>query len=248
MALPQASQNVIDNVAEAEAEDARNAALAETKTQAPETGVAAQGQTELVKGSPEAIGTAVKAIAEAQGAASVDPMKFLEELGILGVHTDFTSFPTITLNNEVFSTAENKNFGKEFECVYMHKMDYFLYKGDLGRDKELELVYSDDGLTCNATGEPIAKFIEDWKTRGITAERKEYTRVIVHMVDTEHAGEICQIQVSPASRGKLAGYLVGLAMKKVNPKEVVTKVGIGATMGSGIKAFTPYTFKHVKGG
>lgn len=237
MALPQATQDVIDNVAEAEAEDARAAALAQVNPEVKE---------EPAAGIPAAIGKAVQAIAEVQGAKSADPMAFLAELGITDVVTDFTSFPTVTLNNESFSTDENKNFGNEFECVYMFKKDVQLFKGDLGRDKEPELVYSDDGLHCNKDGKPIAGYVEDWKTRGIPWEQKTYTMVIVQMVDGPHEGEICQIQVSPASRGKLSGYLMTLGLKRINPTEVVTKVGIGATVGSGVKAFTPYTFKQVK--
>jgi hypothetical protein len=185
--------------------------------------------------------------------ANQDPAAFLHELGIDNLKLDFTSFPTVTLNNAVFSTDEHKAFGVEFDFVYMTKRETYLVKGDRGRDKDAILVYSDDNLTDNkldAEGKvkTIAQWLEEWKNDAdiVGVERKPYTMVIGEMVGGPHDEEIVQLQISPASQGKLSGYLYGLGIHRLDPKALVTKVSIGAEIGSGIKAFNPWVFKRVK--
>lgn len=226
MALPQVETGVIEMVAEEEANERREQALAEVQT-----------STAVVTADK---GSALAAVAEMK-AGSKEP--FVIEGGFSEVKVDFTSFPTVTLNNQKFSTTEHENFGEGFECVFLSLRKVFLFRGDLGRDKDPELHYSSDGITDDKEGKPIASYIEDWKARGIEYDRKEYDMVMVNMVDGPHAGDICQIQVSPASRGKLAGYIKQLELRRKQPSEVVTQVGIGPTIGAGIKAFNPFTFK-----
>lgn len=234
MALPNVNKENLENAEAVETAERREKAL---EAAAP----AAEPSKEIAQAD-----TSSKAVANVAAMRGSNPQKFLEEAGFTDVKIDFTSFPTVTLNNQKFSTTEHENFGDKFECVILAKREVLLFRGDLGRDKEPELHYSSDGgVTDDKEGKPIAEYIEDWKARGIDYDRKEYTMVTVQMVDGPHADEICQIQVSPASRGKLGGYLTGLALKKRQPSEVVTQVGIGPTIGSGIKAFNPYTFKAV---
>jgi hypothetical protein len=238
MALPQVETGVIEMVAEEEAAERREKALANAAP-AGETKAVDTAETKAV-----AVVDNSRAVAKAAEIAGANPEKFLAEAGFTDIKLDFTSFPTVTLNNQKFSTTENENFGDKFECVVLAKREVLLFRGDLGRDKEPELHYSSDGgMTDDKEGKPIADYIEDWKGRGIDWDRKEYTMVTVQMVDGPHADEICQIQVSPASRGKLGGYLTGLALRKKKPSDVVTQVGIGPTIGAGIKAFNPFTFK-----
>lgn len=170
-----------------------------------------------------------------------DPMAFLKELGINDVQIDWTSFPMITLNNEVFSTAANKGFGDKFRMVYMSHYPQWLFKGDLGRDKEPELVYSRDSIH-DEEGKPIADYIEDWKARDIPWDRSEYYIAVAEVLDGPHQGDVCQIQISPSSRGAFSGYLTKLAMKRIDPRTVVTLVSVGAERGAGRKAFCPFEF------
>jgi hypothetical protein len=229
MALPQVETGVMEMVAEEEANEKRQAALAESKAlttgaEVKDTNKALAAVADMKEGSKE---------------------PFVMEGGFDDVKVDFTSFPTVTLNNQKFSTTEHENFGEVFDCVMLSRRKVFLFRGDLGRDKDPELHYSSDGLTDDKEGKPIAEYIEDWKSRGIEYDRKEYDYVMVNMIDGPHESEICQIQVSPASRGKLAGYIKQLELRRKQPSEVVTQVGIGPTVGSGIKAFNPFTFKLI---
>lgn len=244
MALPQVETTVLEIVAEEEANEKRQKAVAAAQPEQKLQQVVTQAVAASADPANDPASKQV-AIAQASEAKGTNPHEFLASVGITDIKIDFTSFPTVSLNNSIFSTAEHKNFGTKFECVYLSKQDQFLFRGDLGRDKEPELVYSTDGITADKDGRPIAEYIEDWNSRGIPYERKEYTLVVVQMVDGPHEGEICMIQVSPASRGKLGGYLLGLGLKKIDPTNVVTEVSVGAEIGSGVKAFTPFSFKKV---
>jgi hypothetical protein len=203
--------------------------VAEEETQAKtEVAMSAQDKTEVAMSAQATVKPG-------------DPTAFLKELGINDVQIDWTSFPMITLNNEIFSTAANKGFGDKFKMVYLSHYSQWLFKGDLGRDKEPELVYSRDALH-DEEGKLISEYIEDWKARDIPWDRSEYYIVVAEVLDGPHKGDVCQIQVSPSSRGAFSGYLIKLAMKRIDPRTVVTDVSVGAERGAGRKAFCPFEF------
>lgn len=270
MALPQVEQGVIDLVKEDEAEQKREAALAavngneapaeaasETAAPAAEATVVEDNAKQAAEPAKtltvaqESRATAVAAVAQ----GNADAMGFLAEQGFDDLKLNFSSFPTVTLNNEKFNTNENKGFGTRFECVIMQQGKQFLYRGDTGkREDEPELVYSDDGVYNNAveedgTRKPVAWYIEDWKKRGMNTGVTEYKIIYVQMVDSDdnpHSGEVCRVQIPPASRAKLDGYLTQLGWKKISPRDVVTEISVGPTLGSGTKAFNPFVFKQVR--
>lgn len=210
---------------------------------------------EVAKEEEAAASTTVATTAEAHPpglslTSFSDSDKFLADLGITDIELDFTSFPIVTLKNELFHTAQHKGFGDSFDMHYIAHRRQWLFKGTLKaedrkeKDQE-ELVYSSDGLH-DKDGEPIAAYIESWRKRGFTVDRSEYFIVLCEVLNGPLAGEICQIQVSPSSKGVLSGYLKGLAIRKINPLEVVTTVSVGATQGSGTTEFNPFVFKHNK--
>jgi hypothetical protein len=252
MALPTKEAGVLELVAEEEKAQKRAAALAEVSgvTEAAPPAAA----EEAVTATDVAVVEDTKAVALKTAATigTVKPLDFLAEQGISDIKIDFTSFPIITLNNGQFSSAQFKNFGTEFEMIYMDKRDTFLLKGEdvnAPRDKKVEpeLVYSDDGLHDNTDDhKPLADYIEEWKAKGWAWEKKEYTLVIGTMVGGVHDDEIVQLQVSPSSRGAFGGYLYTLGVKGLKAREVVTKVSMGAELGSGVKAYNPWVFKRAK--
>ena len=236
----------VEAAVKAEAE-ATAAAIAAAKAELEaEAAVKAEVKAEVATNLPAAVPAASSAIATAAHiSGGAKPEEFLASLGISDLKLDFTSFPTVTLNDAMFHTDEHKKFAETFECVYIDKRETFLFRGDYGRDKDPELVYSDNGLVDNKEGKPMAEYIERWKAEGTPWDRKSYIMVLVTMVGGVYDQELVQLQVSPASRGKLDGYLTNLGIKRKNPREVVTKISVGTEVGSGVKAFTPWSFKLV---
>lgn len=237
MALPKISQDVIDNVEEAEAEEKREKAVEQAtgkKRRAPKQKVA-----------KVAVEAKVNLPATGSSEMSANPLGDLAELGFTDLTLDFTSFPTVTLNKGKFSTAEHKSFGTEFEFLIMQRRKTWLFRGELDRDTPAELVYSNDQVTANKDGRPITEYQEDWDSRGWKWEKKEYVMVMGTMIDGPHEAEIVQLQISPTSIGRLDGFLVTVALKKEDPRTTPVRVTVGEEIGQGIKAFNPWVFKRV---
>lgn len=179
----------------------------------------------------------------------VDAAQVLRDQGFGEQELDFTSFPIVILNDGKFSTAENKGFGSEFNCIIHSCSDSFLYVADRGRDEDPLTAYSSDDIYVNGKEEPrklIADQVKEWEDAGYPVDKKVYKMVMAEMLTEPHENEFVFIQVSPTSQGKLAGYLTSLVLRNKATTDVVTRVGVGAQVGSGIKAFNPYTFKMVR--
>ena len=232
MALPNAETGVIEMVQEEEAAQKQADAIAAVNA----------GSKEVANTKPNAVDTVQEL---GQGG---DPMDFLHAQGIDEIKIDYTSFPLVVLNNGKFATAEHK-LGESFQFVYMTKRTTTLMSLEVDRDNTL-LAYSDDGQTCNSTSKPLNELADEWaaqypdKVKDIS--RKLYEIIIAMAVDGPHDGEIIQLQIPPASQGKLGGYLYSLGLARVSPKSVITEASIGPEVGSGQKAFTPWVFKRVR--
>ncbi len=252
MALPNAETGVMEMVAEEEAQAKRAAALAgataatATATAAAEAAPVAE-QAAVVE-QTTAVATTAPAPLAVTPASIANASDFLAAEGITDLKLDFTSFPVITLNDAVFSSPDFAKFGTEFEFRYISKRPTFLFRGDFGRTKDPQLLYSSDGVHADSDGRPAAEHVEEWSKLPDYAgwERKEYTMVLGVMVNSVHEGEMVQLQIPHTSRGVLDGYLVGLGTMGISPRAVITKVIVGAERGKGIKTFNPWKFQQVK--
>lgn len=223
MALPKPNAEEVAEVEATEKQEVRE----EAEVKAKETAVATVAAKDLDSVVP---------------AEAYDPIKYLEELSITDIHIDFTSFDTIVLDKGKFKQAGTE-LGDEFEFIFMDKRRTHLFRGQEDRDSDPELVYSDDGVHSNKDQSLIADHVAEWKEKGWDNDRTVYVIVMATKVGGDDDGEIIQLQIPKTSIGKLDGHLVTLAMAKINPKTVVTKATIGATIGKGIKAFNPWVFR-----
>lgn len=229
MALPQVETGVMELVAEEEAIAKREAALSNVQDQ------------------PLAV-VENAALNEVKSMSTTDPIAFLREQGFSEKdwELDFTSFPTIVLNEGKFSSPEHEDMGTQFEAVIMMHRDTYLFRADRGRKEKPILVYSNDKVHANdAEKTPIAKYIEEWKAAGYEYDCKEYRMLTAQIIDGPHGGDICQIQISPASIKKFNGYNVTLGLKRQTYRDVVTQVSVGPKVGDGVQAFNPFLFKKV---
>lgn len=181
----------------------------------------------------------------------VNPTDFLAEQGFTDLKIDFTSFPIVKLEDERFQTADNDRFATEFQCQIIQERKSFMFIGDLGRDKDPEIVYSDDGIHQSGDDQkPMVDVFADWKARGIPYSRKEYKQVMVKVLsggDGSLDEEIVMLQIPPKSIGKVDGYKIALSMRTppVKVSEAVTKVSVLPKVGTGLKAFNPWGFKYM---
>lgn len=173
-----------------------------------------------------------------------DPMQFLADLGIEDIDLDFTSFDTIVLDKGKFKQA-GKELGDEFEFMFMQKRKTHLFRGVEDRDADPDLIYSDDGVHSNKDQSLIVDHIAKWEKDGWEHDRTIYVIVMATKVGGDDDGQVIQLQIPKTSIGKLNGLLVTMAMDKVNPKTVVTKATIGATIGKGLRSFNPWVFRRV---
>lgn len=229
MALPTIDDAAVAEVEADEAQGVRDAAVAEVTTTLPEPVV-----------------TTGTAVAEAkQPEKAYDPMQFLRDQGIdtSGFVLDFTSFPTVVLDKGQFK-VEGANIGTELEFMYMQHRKMYLFRGEDPADKDAdpELCYTDDKITQNGTGRAIADIVAEWREKGLTVSDGQYYIVQGKEVGGERDDEIVQLQLSKTSMGKFDGFLVTLAIKRINPKTVVIKTAIGDTLGSGKRTWNPWTF------
>lgn len=173
----------------------------------------------------------------------------LRDLGFGDQVLNFTSFPIITLNNGVFSSPEQKGFGVTFDCIIHSDSKSHLYSADKGRDQDPEVIYSSDNEYVNSLDGSERKLVTDqvkeWEAQGWPVDHKIYHMVMAEMLNEPHDGEFVFLQISPASQGKLGGYLRSLIIRGHSPNSVVTRVSMGASVGSGTKEFNPWVFKMV---
>ena len=241
MALPtstsksQVETTVIDLIAEVEREEAETTTLEATP-------VATQGAAAL----PAKATDTAAAVAE-QLAPVTSVADFLAEQGFTDVQIGFGSFPTIVLKDGTFTTTDHPRFGTEFEFKFLAERPNYLFKGDvtaIDRSKPEELHYSVDGITTT-DGQLIADIQKDWYDRGVPHDRTSYKLLLVDVLDTDLAGEVCEIQIPPLSQPIWNGFISLLARRGVRVADVVIQAFVGAEVGSGKKAFNPIRFKRI---
>jgi len=238
MALPTGEKTaaVIENE---EAIADQKEALAEVIQEAE----AESGSTEIQESE------ASSALAKSSGIQG-NPLQELEEQGFSDLQIDWTSFPTINLDNATFNAPGNKNFAQELNFKIIERRNQWLYRGqEIPKDRNAkpvdpELVYSSDQKTSN-DGEPLGPIIEEWKAKGWEVSTSPYTVVLVVMEDGDYAGELVQLQISKTSRGVFDGYLLTLQIQKRPLRDTLTRATIGEEVGSGVRAFNPWVFKRV---
>jgi len=251
MALPTAETKQETAATAATAATAEVAEVAPEETLPIEGAIVQEsGKVEPIEGvedfTAEPVSPEQKALTVAQG-SGVDPIKNLADMGIEDIKLDFTSFPKITLEKGNFSSAEHKNFGTEFEFVYMSKHPNYLFSSvPSDRDTEAEIVYSDDGEHDNATDKTKAEIAAEWKSKGWGFRETKYDIVIGLCMTGPHADEFVQLQISPMSQGALGGYLYSLSFKGEDPRKTVARISAGPEMGKGQRAFTPWIIKKKK--
>ena len=230
-------QEAVDQVLESEA--------APTREEAP----VAQAGTEVVVSEQRAVATA-------PASQSVNVISTLNDDGFGGLEINFTSFETIILEKSSFACTQSERKVKEDFIVQLQssREKYMFVSGhpeNESGESDREIHYSYDKNSDKNDPELAAK-IKSWKEEdGVGYSVKTYVEVLAVMVDDQANGdlngEMVLLQIPPASIGKFSGFVVQQKLKgRGKPTDYQTKIGVGAKIGEGKKAFYPWTFTEAK--
>jgi len=219
-------------------QEAINEVEGEIKQEQREDAVAAATATEVAATDTE--GGEVATTAPASEA--FDPVAYLKEMGIDDIELDFSSFPTIVLNNGKFE--KNKQvLGDEFDFLFIDKRKEWVIAGQEDRDSDAVMIYSSDGKTANKDGRPLSEWIAEWEEKEWSIQPLSPNVVVIaKQVGGDDDGEVIQLRLPKTSIHPYNGFLVTLAMARKNPKTVVTTAKVGAKLGSGQKTWSPWRF------
>jgi len=174
----------------------------------------------------------------------------MEEAGFAGATLDWSSFSIVKLYQGEFCTGDGDDLGTDgFACKFLRSMDRFVFKevGD-DEDDDVDVFYTYDKNDQNTEGTEVFEKIKEWKEEGVKWEMKEYVEVLAMIVDPECEldGNIVNLQISPASKGKYGGYIhTQKWVKQLGPDEYLTKVSRGKKITSGRFDYYPWKFSFL---
>ena len=218
--------------------DANQEVEGEVQVEQREAAVAEDQEVATTSGNTE--------VSTAKASEAFDPIAYLAEMGIDDIELDFSSFPTIVLNNGVFE--KNKvDIGTEFEFIYLDKRTEWVTVGQEDRDSDPVMIYSNDGKVATRDGRLLTEWIAEWeKNNWMIQPLSPNLVVMVKQVGGDDDGAVVQLRLPKTSIHPYHGFLVTLAMARKNPKTVVTRAVIGAKLGTGQRSWTPWSFKLVE--
>lgn len=169
--------------------------------------------------------------------------------GFEGLAFDWTSFPTIKLENDgKFTDIDGHQYGKEFTCYLRASKPRYVYLGQPVKDNKRDVAYSYDRVVT-ASGQTVEAVTNEWKALGKEVECKEYLEVLVeiHAPGEANDGEFRLMQVSPASKGRFSGhYAKCAALGKGDAGNVITKVKVGEKITKTANSYFPWAFEVVR--
>ena len=194
--------------------------------------------------------------AVALGSSNV--LQDLSQDGFEGLKLGFGAFPGIVLPSEgrFKVNGEEKFLGESFTGVIQGTKAKWIVKVDTtDKDKEKYVyTYSDprDPNSLTTGGTKVVDFIADQEAAGLRCKVKDYVDVLFELAEVEDksgalaAGDLVMLSIPDTSIKRLSGYMVQLGMKKKGPRDVVTRVSVGAKVTSVANAYYPWSFKEEK--
>lgn len=187
------------------------------------------------------------AVAAAGGAV----VNQLAESGFTGLKIDWTSFPTIVLDNGDFCTADGNtlNTPRELHVRLMQSRSRFVLRTNTEDDDDAELAYTYDMAELNDPESELAVKVNKWKQEeGLDYSIKEYIEAVAIVEDdaSDLNGEMVLLQVPPTARGRFSGYVTSNTLTgKGEPSSYVTRCYAGAKVTKAKKPFVPWAFDYV---
>lgn len=171
----------------------------------------------------------------------------LQEQGFEGVEFDFTSYPTLKLQEGQFMDMEENSYGSEFQCRLHSMKVQWLYraltKGQVVNNKT-DLLYSQDQITAT-NGSNVENWVREQEASGKEVEIKQYRMVLAEFYapGEDHDGEFVMLQVAPTSKGRISAAIsTAMIVGQGQVRNAVVTVKVGKKVTSVQNPFYPWDF------
>ena len=161
---------------------------------------------------------------------------------------DFGVLPRLKGSNGLILDGDNNKLGDEVQITLVSWNNNYVITPGSDDDEATKLVkYSTDGVTIDATGQSVADYIEQLRNvEGMKdAEMKHYIELIGILnsstTDSEHAGNMVQISLSPQSRKSFEAYRIQQSVK-IKMGRVEAEDSEELTVRAAVKTMGKFTF------
>ncbi len=168
--------------------------------------------------------------------------------GFSGLHIDWTSFPTIVLDQGVFGTSDGNSLDiSSFTARLLQSRKRYVYRTNVANDDDTELAYTYDPSEMDNPDSELSQKIAKWGEDGIEFSVKEYIEAVATVEDDECPlnGQMVLLQIPPTSTGRFSGYVTANTMTKGKlPSEYLTRFFKGEKVTKAKKPFHPWAFEY----
>lgn len=216
----------------------------------PEDDALEAAPTETPSAETTAVTTSQAAPPAAQG-AQAQVLDSLAEDGFSGLGIDWTSFPTVVLNQGEFETADGNPLGADSITVrLMQTRKRYVLRTVVPDDDDAELAYTYDLSELADSESELAIKVGEWQKEGLEHKVKEYIEAVAIVEDDGCGldGQMVLLQIPPTSTGRFSGYIASNQMVKgKKPQEYLTRCYKGDKVTKAAKPFYPWAFEFVAG-
>lgn len=185
----------------------------------------------------------------ASGAA--DAATKLAESGFSGLHIDWTSFPTVVLDNGDFCTSDGQTLDtpRSLNVRLMQSRMRYVLRTNADDDDDAELAYTYNLAELDDAESDLAQRVTKWKEEdGLDFSVKEYIEALAIVVEEESslAEQMVLLQIPPTSTGRFSGFTTSnLLIKQLEPTGYITRCYAGNKVTKAKKPFVPWAFEFV---
>lgn len=183
-------------------------------------------------------------------AGTVQVMDSLAQSGFAGLEIDWTSFPTVVLNQGEFETSDGNPLGVEqFSVRLMQSRKRYVLRTTVIDDDDAELAYTYDLGELDNPESDLAIKVTKWREEDdLDYKVKEYIEVVALVEDDNCTlnQQMVLLQIPPTSSGRFSGYTASNQMvHRQLPSEYLTLCTRGEKVTKAPKPFYPWAFKYV---
>lgn len=246
MPMALAKKNTAETEVSTEEQVAAEVAETSEVEASAETDDALEEETPQQEAQPPAVSQAAP---PAVVSANRQATEQLADSGFEGLHIDWTSFPTVVIDDAEFATSDGNSLNvKEIFVRLMQSRKRYVLRTDTPSDDDAELAYTYDLSELDNPDSELAQKVKKWKEEdNLNFKVKEYIEAVAVVEDAESTldQQMVLLQIPPTSVGKFSGYTTSnLLIKQKKPSEYLTRCYVGAKVVKAKKPFTPWAFEY----